>query len=45
MKPGTLIFSISMPLPLKNATLIGEHQLLFSWGLATVYVQRVCDTL
>ena len=44
-KPGTLIFSISTPLPIKNADIIGEHLVLFSWGKATVYVQRVCDTL
>lgn len=44
-KVGTLVFSISTPLPIKNATIIGEHSVLFSWGQATVFVQRVCDTL
>lgn len=44
-KKGTLIFSISTPLPLVNAETLGTHSVLFSWGMATVYVQRVCDTL
>jgi hypothetical protein len=43
--PGTLIFSISAPVPLNNAETLGQHFLYFSWGKATVYVQRVCDTL
>ena len=44
-KSGTLVISISKPLPLDNADIIYQDKLLFSWGLATVFVQRVYDTL
>lgn len=44
-KPGSIVFSISEPLPFQKSELLGKHSVFFSWGKATVYVQRVCDTL